>query len=152
LRLHSIVIVPEDSLQVIRLLHPSFFDYITTPARCLNSKVAVDAESQNTLLARVCLDVMKGLKPDICGIKDPLVLNSEVEHLPTRIKTHIPPELQYACRHWAWHVSNGIVSEILLQEFCSKYLLYWVEVCSLLGDLRGALIGLDEVQKALIVH
>jgi hypothetical protein len=81
------------------------------------------------------------------------VLNSEVEDLPTRIKTHIPPELQYACRHWAWHVSNGRVSEILdsLGEFCFKYLLYWAEVCNLLGDLRGALVGLDETQKALIV-
>jgi hypothetical protein len=152
-RLHSIVIVPEDGLQVIRLVHPSFFDYMTNPARCLNSKFAVDAGSQNTLLARVCLDVMKGLRRDICGINDPSILNSEVGDLPARIKTHIPPELQYACRHWAWHVSNGMVSEILnsLEEFCSKYLLYWVEVCSLLGDLRGALVGLDEVQKALIV-
>jgi hypothetical protein len=153
LHLHSVVIVPEDGVQVIRLLHPSFFDYITNPARCLNSKFTVDARSQHTLLARACLSVMKRLKRDICGIKDPSVLNSEVDDLPTRIKTQIPPELQYACRHWAWHVSNGVVSEILtlLEEFCSKHLLYWVEICSLLGDLRGALIGLGEAQKALIV-
>jgi hypothetical protein len=46
-----------------------------------------------------------------------------------------------------------MVSEILnsLEEFCSKYLLYWVEVYSLLGDLRGALVALDEAQNALIV-
>jgi hypothetical protein len=153
LRLHSVVIVPEDGVEVIRLLHPSFFDYITNPVRCVNPNFAVDAGSQNTLLARACLDVMNRLKRDICGIKNPSILNSEVEDLPTLIKTHIPPELQYACRHWAWHVSNGLVSEILssLEEFCSKYLLYWVEVCSLLGDLRGALIALDEIQKALMV-
>jgi WD40 repeat protein len=150
LHLHSVVIVPEDGVQVIRLLHPSFFDYITSPARCLNSRFVVDAGSRNTLLARGCLDVMKRLRRDICGIKNPSVLNTEVEDLPTRIKTHIPPELQYACRHWAWHVSNGMVSEILylLEEFCSKYLLYWVEVCSLLGDLRSALVALDEAQRA----
>jgi hypothetical protein len=153
LHLHSVIIVPEDDAQVIRLLHPSFFDYITNPARCLNPKFAVDAGSRNTLLARACLNVMKSLRRDICGIRDPSLLNSEVDDLPTRIKSHIAPELQYACRHWAWHVSNGMVSEIVnsLEEFCSKYLLYWVEVCSLLGDLRGALIGLDEAQKALIV-
>jgi hypothetical protein len=153
LHLHSVVIVPEDDVQVIRLLHPSFFDYITNPTRCVNSKFAVDSGSQHTLLARACLDVMKRLRRDICGIKDPSILNSEVEDLPTRIKTCIPPELQYACRHWAWHISNGMVSEILnaLEEFCSRYLLYWVEVCSLLGDLRGALVALDEAQKALNV-
>jgi hypothetical protein len=39
-----------------------------------------------------------------------------------------------------------------LREFCSQYLLYWVEVCSLLGELRGALVALDAAQKALVVR
>jgi hypothetical protein len=30
-----------------------------------------------------------------------------------------------------------------------KYLLYWVEVCSLLGDLRNALLSLDAARRAL---
>jgi hypothetical protein len=113
----------------------------------------VDARLQNTLLARACLGIMKSLRRDIFGINNPSLLNSEVDDLPTRIEMHIPPELQYVCHHWAWHVSNGVVSEILtsLEEFCSRYLLYWVKVCSLLGDLRGALVALDEAQKALIV-
>jgi hypothetical protein len=40
----------------------------------------------------------------------------------------------------------------LLKKFCSKYLLYWVEVRSLLGELRGALASLDTAQKTLAVR
>jgi len=94
------------------------------------------------------------LRRDICGISDPSILNNEVDDLPTRILKHIPPHLQYACRHWAFHLTNAMISDILLdllKEFVSKYLLYWVEVCSLLGDLRNALISLDAARRALAV-
>jgi hypothetical protein len=153
-RLHSIVIVPEDDDHVIRLLHPSFFDFVTNSTRCMDPNFTVDARVQHTMLARACLHVMKELRRDICGIKDPCILNSEVEDLQTRIRMHVPPHLQYACRHWAWHLSNCMVSDILspLKEFCSQYLLYWVEVCSLLGELRSALVTLAAAQQALAVR
>jgi hypothetical protein len=155
LHLHSVIIVPEDDAGIIRLLHPSFFDFITDPTRCLNPRFLIDARAQHTLFARACLEAMvRGLRRDICGIKNPSILNTEVDDLPSRIASHIPPHLQYACRHWAWHLTNGMASDILLnlvEEFCSKYLLYWVEVCSLLGELRSALLALDAAQTALRV-
>jgi hypothetical protein len=155
LYLHSVIIVPEDKAGMIRLLHPSFFDFITDPTRCLNPRFVVDATAQHTLLARVCLETMvQGLQRDICGIRNPSLLSSEVDDLPSRIASHIPPHLQYACRRWAWHLTNGMVSDNLLslvEEFCSKYLLFWVEVCSLLGELRNALLALDAAQVALRV-
>ena len=152
--LHAVVIVPEDEVQVIRLLHPSFFDFITNATRCRNPKFVVDAKTQHTLLAQACLSTMKNLRRDICGINDPSILNSEVDDLPTRILKHIPPHLQYACRHWAFHLTNAMISDTLLdllKEFCSKYLLYWVEVCSLLSNLRNALLSLDAARRALVV-
>jgi len=154
MRLHSVVIVPEDDCQVIRLLHPSFFDFITNPARCRNPKFVVDAKTQHTLLARVCLYTMKDLQRDICRINNPSLLNGEIDDLSTRIVRHIPPHLQYACRHWAFHFANAMISDVLLdllKEFSSKQLLYWLEVCSLLGELRNALLALDAAQKALVV-
>ncbi|TDL14001.1 hypothetical protein BD410DRAFT_682532, partial [Rickenella mellea] len=59
LHLHSVIIVPETDSDVIRLLHPSFFDFITDPTRCPNPKFVVSAETQHTLIARACLDTMK---------------------------------------------------------------------------------------------
>jgi hypothetical protein len=154
-RLHSVIIVPDDATQVIRTLHPSFFDFITSPARCQNPKFLVNSRTQHTLLARACLETMKDLKRDICGIKNPSILNRKVGDLPVRITTCIPPHLQYACRHWAWHLSNAMFSDILLdlmREFGLKYLLYWIEALSLLGDLRNGLLALDAAQQAIPVR
>ncbi|TDL16446.1 WD40 repeat-like protein [Rickenella mellea] len=154
LHLHSVIIVPdkENDSQVIRLLHPSFFDFITDPTRCLNPKFVVNAEIQHTLIARACLGTMKWLKRDICAIKNPGILNSEIHDLPTRIATHVPSHLQYACRHWAFHLEKAMFSDCLLdlvKEFSEKYLLYWVEVCSVLGELRHALLALNTAKKSL---
>ncbi|TDL14004.1 WD40 repeat-like protein [Rickenella mellea] len=152
LRLHSVIIVPENDSQVIRLLHPSFFDFLIDPARCQNPKFVVNAETQHTLIARACLRSMKCLKRDICGINNPGILNSEIQHLPKLIATHVPSHLQYACRHWAFHLEKAMFSDYLLdlvKEFSEKYLLYWVEVCSLLGELRNGLLALSTAKKSL---
>jgi NACHT domain len=152
--LHSVVIVPNNVNEVIRLLHPSFFDFITNPLRCKDPKFTINAKIQHTLLARLCLETMKGLRQDMCEIKDPSILNSEVGDLSDRIVKSIPPHLQYACCHWAWHLSEGIVTDEvlkLLEEICLKYLLCWVEACSLLGELRGVLVSLDIMQRVLAV-
>jgi NACHT domain len=153
--LHSIIIVPGDDAGVIRLLHPSFFDFITNPTRCRDAGFVVNTTRQHTLLAHACLFAMCNLRKDICGIKDASRLNSDVGDLPSRVISHIPLHVQYACRHWALHLANGMISDSLLdllENFCSSYLLYWVEVCSLLGELRGALVSLDAAQKALAVR
>ena len=152
--LQSVIIVPENDRQIIRLLHPSFFDFLTDPSRCRNLKFAMNVEAQHTLLAHACFQTMRGLKRDICGIKNPFILNNEVNNLPSRITQDIPPQVQYACRYWAKHLANASVSDDLLElmvEFSSKYLLYWVEVSSLLGELRNALVALHDAQQLLAV-
>jgi hypothetical protein len=127
---------------------------MTNPKRCIRAKFAVKTETQHTFLAHACLQTMSRLRRDMCGIENPTILNSEIPDLPLRITRRIPSHLLYACRHWALHVTNASVSDDLLNlimEFCSKYLLYWVEVCSLLGELRNALIALHAVQQFFAV-
>jgi hypothetical protein len=154
IHLHSVVIIPEDDTQVIRLLHPSFFDFLIDPDRCRNTKLVVNTEAQHTLLAQGCLHAMRGLRRNMCGHESSSGLENEVGDLSTRMTRHIPPHIQYACRHWASHLACAMVSDILvdlLKEFCSEGLLYWVEVCSVLGDLRSALLSLDNARRALAV-
>jgi hypothetical protein len=82
----------------------------------------------------------------MCGIESSTTFQNEVPGLSARITQYIPPHLQYACRHLASHLACAMVSGILvdqLKQFCSDGLLYWVEVCSLLGDLRSLLLSLD---------
>ncbi|KZP11223.1 hypothetical protein FIBSPDRAFT_962437 [Athelia psychrophila] len=152
MRLHSIILVPEDDNAVIRTLHPSFFDFITSPDRCSISRLLVDTSQQHTLLLAACLRTMQDLKRNICELPDPSVLNSEVVDLSSRIVNFIPPAQQYACRHWGTHLRYAVLSQDirkLLLRFCSKYMLFWVEACSLMGDLRNQLIILDGAQQTL---
>ncbi|KZP30695.1 hypothetical protein FIBSPDRAFT_978725, partial [Athelia psychrophila] len=146
MRLHSIILVPEGDHAIIRTLHPSFFDFITSPDRCSISRLLVDTSQQHTLLLAACLRTMQGLKHNVCELPDSSVLNNEVADLSSRIVKFIPPELQYACRHWGTHLRYAVISEdiwVLLRRFCSEHMLFWVEACSLLGDLRNQLVLLD---------
>ena len=152
--LHSILVLPDSDTEPIRLHHPSFVDFIIQPSRCIDERFVVDGKKQHTLLAVQCLRAMQLLKQDICGISNPCLLNSEVDDLPSRINTNIPVHVQYACRYWMFHLTHALISDTLadlLKNFCTKYLLYWVEVCSLLGELRNALAGLNATQEFLLV-
>jgi hypothetical protein len=100
------------------------------------------------------LTAMKKLQKDICGIRDPTKLNQEFLDLPERVTQCISPCIQYACRHWSVHLSNGMLSSDLLEllhHFCTHHLIHWVEVCSLLGNLKDALVMLNSVQTFLAV-
>ena len=155
MRLHSVVLVPEDDGQVIRLLHPSFFDFLTDNTRCRNPKLVLNPHVQHTLLAKSCLRVLcNNLKRNMIGLPNPTTLNTEIENLPERILQSIPPFLQYSCRHWSWHLANAKLSEDLLyqlKEFVNTRLLYWIEVCSLLGELRSTILALNTAQVVLTV-
>lgn len=152
--LQSVVIIPQNDRDVIYLLHPSFHEFLIDPQRCLNHNFLVKPEMQHTLLAQACLDTMKLLTPNICKLEQPWKLHNELENLPELVNQHIPQFLQYACRHWSQHLAYGLLSDKLLdalEEFCSNHLLHWVEACSLLGDLHGAVVALKTVDDCLPV-
>lgn len=154
--LHSVLVVPEsaESKSNIRIIHPTFAEFLVDPTRCTNRSFAINAQQQHTELLRGCLQVMRELRRDICDIRDPSLLNTEVPNLFARREKAIPVHLKYACRHWYTHLVNGAPSaEVLsaLSEFVQRRLLYWVEACSLLGVLREAISGLSESRRKLRV-
>jgi len=152
--LHSVVIYPTMQRKVIRLIHPSFHDFLIDPSRCSNSKFLVNPEMQHSLLAQKCLDVLKMLKRDILQIKQPWIVHDEIENLPVLVQQHISPVLQYACQHWTFHLSHSLLSNgllISLEDFCTHHLLHWVEACCLLGELRTALLALKTMFSLLSV-
>ncbi|KZP33353.1 hypothetical protein FIBSPDRAFT_924404 [Athelia psychrophila] len=153
--MHALILVPEDATKAIRLLHPSFHDFLVDAHRCTAPELVITTAEQHTHLAVVCLHALKKLKQDICNIQDACLLNLEVQDIGTKIRTCLPPWLKYACCHWGSHVAAGQVSDIvlkLLEEFCCNHLLHWLEACSLLGVLRDALLCLAMVQKAIGGH
>ena len=158
LGLHSLVIVPDDNND-IRLIHPSFRDFMTQ--RCPSAKrYFISPADRHQQLALMCFKTMQeNLKRDICDIQNTSLLNEEVEDLGVRIIACIPAHLQYACRHWATHLSEcqtdpgsmGNEVSLALMQFASRHLLHWLEVLSLIGCLAEALPALRHTQDWLSV-
>src|SRR5258705_13601551 len=128
--LHSIAIIPDAGDGPIRLIHPSFPEFLVDPVRCNDPNFLVHPILRHTSVAERCLWVLQTLSPDTCQINDPSIYNNEVTDLPDRIATCIPAHVRYACRYWALHLSNGNINSMmwdLLLGFCSNQLLNWVE-------------------------
>lgn len=75
-------------------------------------------------------------------------LNQEVKDLPERVKGYISPALEYACKSWYNHL-NGVSKEedvtcVLdaLRIFLKQKFLPWLEVLSVLGATRVAVVTL----------
>ncbi|OBZ75606.1 Vegetative incompatibility protein HET-E-1 [Grifola frondosa] len=150
--LRSVLSIPDGVDEAIRVIHPTFAEFLL---RCDNPNFFIDQQTQHTLLLQCCLKVMTtNLRHDICGLRDPSRLNNEVTDVANRIARSVPPYLQYACLHWAAHLRvHQHLDDILLSlldEFASKYLVFWVEVCSLLGRLDDAARTLHEVCPTLM--
>jgi len=90
----------------------------------------------------------------MCKIGDPSLYNQEVSGLQDKIATHIPLHIQYACQHWASHLSSNNIHDTILElldRFCSNQLLNWLEVMSLLGTLDGAISALQSAHQIVKV-
>lgn len=132
--LQSVLSVPNDDNDPVRIYHASFREFLVDPQRSL--KDVIDQPSCHGTIAQFCLQLMtKELRRDICGISDPSKLNSEIPGLREMSNQSISGAIQYACRYWASHLSKAAFNDTLLMDlrsFASKSLLYWFEVLSLL--------------------
>ncbi|KAJ7812995.1 hypothetical protein B0H14DRAFT_2855554 [Mycena olivaceomarginata] len=139
--LHSLLYVPSNHDQPVRIFHPSFRDFLLIKERCQDTRFTIPEGHIHAQLTLCCLDIMlRHLKRDICGIKDDTVLNSEIPDLERRLRDCVSPALLYACQHWGEHLSQSadnteLQKELVerMSEFASTKLLYWVELLSLVG-------------------
>jgi NACHT domain len=146
-----------DSLQsfltvthVVEPLHPSFVDFLTDKARCKDKRLFIDLSIHKRELAKQCLRSMHSLSRDICHIGDFSKVNTDIQDLEHRVRTYIPEHWQYACSFWAQHLIQVFPdSELygLLQTFCYKHLLHWIELSSLLKVLHKAFWSLELVKE-----
>jgi len=139
--LHSLLDIPSNTDQPIRIFHPSFRDFLLIKERCQDTRFTVPEGRTHAQLALYCLKIMlEHLKRNICGINDDTVLNSEIPDLESRLRDRVSPALLYACQHWGDHLSQStdnteFQKELAkrMSEFASTKLLYWIEVLSLEG-------------------
>ena len=153
-RLHSLLDVPDNKGDPIRVFHPSFIHFLSDRTRCKDERFFVDARVHHKIILLSCLDLMKErLKKNICDLDDYVVL-SEVQDLSARRETSIGGSLEYACRFWTRHLAsipgNGLHVERVreaIDEFLTNRLLCWIEVLSIVGCLEVAVHAINDIRQ-----
>ncbi|EED11615.1 WD-repeat protein, putative [Talaromyces stipitatus ATCC 10500] len=135
--LHSILHVPLEEHNDLRLHHPSFRDYLVNPTRCGLKSLQVSEEGAHRRLLFDCLDLMSAtLKENICDLdySNPGILRAEVEE--RHVQQSIHPALRYACLYWVQHLqrsSQMIYDKDQVDNFMRQHLLAWLEALSWMG-------------------
>ena len=95
----------------------------------------------------------KRLKRNICNLDDHAIL-SRVDDLSTCRKLQIGDALEYACRFWTRHLaetpnSGHDAKEVheVIDEFFTTYLLSWIEVLIIMGDLGVGVYAIHDIQQ-----
>jgi len=147
--LRSVLNVPPNESQPVRLFHLSFRDFLQDPQRCSNPRFQIDEKERHTSLFRKCMEHISHLRENICDLWGPGVLITEIPH--DTIQKSIPPHVQYACRYWFDHLQlgNPVEEDIkIIRQFLEQHFLHWLEGLSLIGEVsNGAhiIIALEEI-------
>ena len=151
--LHSVLDNVDDLNRPIRPLHLSFANYLLEPKRCPTNQFRIDEMATHTYLAYKCIDLLRSsklLKQDICDLKRPGFLRSEIEQ--STLSRCIPSELQYACCCWVLHLEKSrckISDRDKFHLFLDERFLWWLEALSLIGRISTA-IGMVSTLQTLV--
>ncbi|CAE7099926.1 unnamed protein product [Rhizoctonia solani] len=148
-----------DHSELVATLHASFPDYILNQKR--SGRFACDIPKHNYLLSIQCFQIMEAqLRFNICNIKSSFIPDSKIPDLEEQINANISEELFYACRFWMDHLSSVVAPNslqtntslsplLVLNEFLSQRLLFWMEVLNLKKCIRIAISSTSQLNAWL---
>jgi hypothetical protein len=146
--LYSVLRVPGSPNSSVRLLHPSFRDFLLDKKRCRDQHFWVDEKKAHEALAENCLRLMFNcLRRDICGLHAPGTFANAVES--SKIEQYLPPDLRYACRYWVQHFQRSearLVDDCQIHKFLQKHFLHWLEALSLIGRTSEGVLMVKVLQ------
>ncbi|KAG8849605.1 hypothetical protein FRB91_009742 [Serendipita sp. 411] len=153
--LSSVLDVRSDETVVI--LHPTFREFLENET--VAGQFHIDMANAHKMMAKGCLEIMKQeLQFNVCQLESSFVLNKDVPDLKERISRYISKALQYGCVYWPDHVlqseTSSHDSEIetaALHIAENGYLLFWMEVISVLGKVPKAINDLRDVERHKMV-
>lgn len=132
--LYSVLEVPQNQGSPVRLVHPSFHDFLLSKERCINAQLWVDECKTHRRVFVSCIELMsKALKQDLCNLGHPGARAAEVDE--KRINEYLPRELRYACCYWVEHLrrsSVDLAGEGRVYAFFREHLLHWLETLGLM--------------------
>ena len=130
----------------IRILHPSFHDYLSK--RCSAEHWSIDVDLHNEKLALHCIELLDNtLCENICGLTLPHPVQNET----------LPDALSYACRFWAEHIrliSHAATDHIVdrVYSFLDRHLLHWMEALAVLKSHNVTIRSLQILLEWLCVR
>jgi WD40 repeat protein len=116
----------------IRVIHPSFEDFLTDRARCKKDEWFIDISLSHQRLAHQCVGSLRAiLKRNMCN----LTLTKSGVNVQI-----LPEDVIYSSMFWIEHVCESKESEeslsIAVYNFLEKHLLHWIETMGLLKKAR----------------
>lgn len=131
--LHSVLIVPTDDEDPIRLAHPSFYDFLTTQERSGNWYLDILAHRE--MLAAACMKIMTDS-------------HKEAWHTTTNANFAQRRLLQYVCKYWHRDIIRLHEAKTRPQEEFQRFMLrHWFEAST---ELEVQLPpGLSEIFKSV---
>lgn len=145
----SVLSVPDDHDRPVRTLHLSFRDFLLNTT----SIFRVEKSKKHSEICAYCLKTMqRHLKNNICNLDNPGTSRAEID--PQSIRQCLPEELQYSCRFWAYHLTQGKESLNRMGEvfsFLQKHFLHWLEAMILLGLMSDVVETLNVLQTVISV-
>ena len=153
--LHSVLQIPSNLHDPVRLLHLSFRDFLVDPKRKDKGGFWIDEVQTHKRLADYCLRRLNEsatLRSDICCVAQPGTRRTEwsTQH----ITMNIPPDVAYACSYWPLHLVNDeeeLYDDGQVHRFLQQHLLHWLEALSWLGRLSGAIAYISQLQSLVCV-
>jgi hypothetical protein len=154
--LHSILDIPREPNQPLRLHHPSFRDFLLSSNRCADPHLCVNEKHAHRALAEGCIQLMSNsLKQDICLRNNPGALVADIDK--SEVDRRISLEVQYACLYWTEHLEKGdsqLQDDDQVHQFLQKHLLHWLEVLGWIGRASQgfyAAISLESMANVSII-
>ncbi|KAJ5916862.1 hypothetical protein N7504_000877 [Penicillium tannophilum] len=139
----SVLSIPADQDQPVRMLHLSFRDFFVQP----RTKFFVDELKKHRTITEFCLKTMRGhLKKNICDLASPSTTRADMDS--EVIRQYLPTELQYSCRYWLYHLerSGARPSEVDVLQFLERHFLHWLEAMILIGAISEAIDMVNSLQ------
>jgi type II secretory pathway predicted ATPase ExeA len=151
--LHSVLNISEDLTQPVRLLHPSFRDFLLDPQRCPDERFWVDDKMIHQRLTEDCLRIMsQHLRKNVCELPSPGFLARDVDD--DKVARCVPSYLRYACLYWVNHLREGgcdLRDNDAIHQFLQEHFLHWLEALSLMKKISDGLSMVFQLESMLMV-
>ncbi|CAG7915447.1 unnamed protein product [Penicillium olsonii] len=148
---HSVIDVPKCQYDPIRILHPTFREYLLNPNNRGDKFHSIVAKEAHGYLLTGCFAcLMSQLRRNILDISNPGAKAQKVS--AGKINACISRELQYSSRYWWDHFQNSdnhSRTEFILLEFLEHKYLFWLECLAWSGKLGHAIEAMSNVDAIL---